>query len=135
MRYPDDLGDPRRAGSVHPVRRLSVLLLLLALTIAGCGGDDEADSPAAPGAQSGTVEVGMDELKFDPADITVKVGTKIVWTNLEDIPHNVVSERAGLGSELIQKDGTYEHTVDKPGEFVYVCTLHPGMDGTLTVVE
>lgn len=77
----------------------------------------------------------MDRLKFEPADITVAAGSKIVWTNLESIPHNVVSERAGLASELIQKDETYEHTADKPGDFVYVCTLHPGMDGTITVVE
>ena len=114
--------------------RLSLPLLLTA-AIAGCGEGEESSSPAPAEQQSGTVEVGMDKLKFVPADITVTAGTTIVWTNLEDIPHNVVSERAGLGSELIQKDGTYEYTADKLGEFVYVCTLHPGMDGTITVVE
>lgn len=115
------------------MRRLTLPLLLVA-TIAGCGGGEPSSSaPAAP--LSGTVEVGMNRLKFEPADITVRTGTSIVWTNLENVPHNVVSEEAGLASELIQKDGTYEKTVATPGEYGYVCTLHPGMEGTITVVE
>lgn len=115
-------------------RRLG-LTLVLAVAIAGCGGGEGSSSPSPAEPLSGTVEVGMDELEFDPADITVTAGTKIVWTNLEEVPHNVVSERAGLGSELIRKGGTYEYTAERLGEFVYVCTLHPGMDGTITVVE
>ena len=29
--------------------------------------------------------------------------------------------------------GTYSYTPTKPGKIEYTCTLHPGMDGELTV--
>ena len=47
----------------------------------------------------------------------------------------MAEEGADFESELIQKDGTYEYTADAAGTIEYVCTLHPGMDGTITVVE
>jgi plastocyanin len=31
--------------------------------------------------------------------------------------------------------GSYSYTPRKPGTIKYVCTLHPGMDGTLVVTK
>lgn len=123
-------------------------LAALVLAVAGCGGDDAADtastasapaaestpSTAAPATDGEAVQIGMKGLKFDPAEVTVKVGTTVTWKNLEDIPHNVTAEKgATFESDTFGKDGTYEYKAEKAGTVKYVCTIHPGMEGTLTV--
>lgn len=120
-------------------RALLPLALAAALTLTACGDDDSSSSPDAgsPDAPlTGTVDVGMNRLKFDPDAITVKVGAKIVWTNLENVPHDVAAtDGADFKSKVFGQDQTYSYTADKAGEIAYVCTLHPGMDGTITVVD
>jgi len=64
------------------------------------------------------------------------VGTRIVWTNRENVPHNVVAQSgAQFESEAFDQGKTYEYVAKTPGEIAYVCTLHPGMEGTITVVQ
>ncbi len=115
------------------LRRTLPLLLCAAAIAAGCGSDDEES--AAPAAPAGANQVGMKDLKFIPADITVKAGETITWTNQESVPHNVVNAQEGEQpkSELFNEGGTYEFTPKEPGKIEYVCTIHPGMEGTITV--
>ncbi len=35
----------------------------------------------------------------------------------------------------IQTEGSFSHTFDDTGDYPYVCTLHSGMRGTVTVVD
>ena len=120
------------------MRRLAIPLTLLALLAAACGGDDGggggeqgASSEACP---SGSVEIKMVDIKFDPEDATVGVGQEVCWINEDSIDHNAVAESgADFESELYGKGETFTATVDQPGTVEYVCTIHPGMTGTLTV--
>ena len=120
------------------MRRLAIPLTLLALLAAACGGDDGggggeqgASSEACP---SGSVEIKMVDIKFDPEDATVGVGQEVCWINEDSIDHNAVAESgADFESELYGKGETFTATVDQPGTVEYVCTIHPGMPGTLTV--
>lgn len=125
-------------------RLLLVPFAAAALAVAGCGDDAETTSSAAapaattsaaaPEAAGNAVQIGMNGLQFEPKDVTVKVGTKVTWKNLEDIPHNVVAEKgATFESDTFGKDGTFVFTAAKPGTIAYVCTIHPGMAGTLSV--
>ena len=77
----------------------------------------------------------MQDLKFVPEDITVKAGEEITWVNEDTAPHNVVNATEGEEprSELFNEGGTYRFTPTKAGKIDYVCTIHPGMDGTITV--
>jgi len=119
-------------------RVLLSLALVSCLALTACGGDSDSssssDAPATP--QTGTVDVGMNRLEFDPVDVTVKTGAKIVWTNLENVPHDVTAEEgAEFKSKVFGQDETFEYTTEKAGEIAYTCTLHPGMDGAITVVD
>ncbi len=118
--------------------RLALPLLLLALFAAACGGDDGgggAEEGATSGAcPSGSVEIKMIDIKFDPENATVGVGQEVCWLNEDTIDHNAVAESgADFKSELYGKGETFVTTVDTPGTVDYVCTIHPGMTGTLTV--
>ena len=132
------------------MKRLLILLLACtALVAAGCGGDEEEDSTPAGGGGAATQEdtstgeasgegltIAMKDFKFDPKNATVKVGQTVTWTNEDSAPHNAVDEKGGaFKSELVNKGETYEFTAEKAGKIDYVCTIHPGMEGTLTVTE
>ena len=118
-------------------RALLPLTLAAVLSLTACG-DDSSSSPDAGTADApltGPVAVGMNRLKFEPEHVTVKAGARIVWTNRENVPHNVVAEDgADFKSEVFGQDKTFEYRTEQAGTIEYVCTLHPGMDGTITVV-
>ena len=119
-------------------RILPLLCAVGALAAAGCGGgdDDGGGSTAAPAASSsgGGVAIKMQNIAFDPKDVTVKAGQKITWTNDDTTDHNVTADSgADFKSDNFGKGGTFSFTPTKAGTIKYVCTIHPGMDGTLTV--
>ncbi len=72
---------------------------------------------------------------FDPEPVEVEAGAKIEWVNDDDANHTATSDDgssfdtgnldAGQTSEPI--------TLDKPGEYTYVCAVHPYMHGTVEV--
>jgi plastocyanin len=87
--------------------------------------------------KGGVVQVTYKGFAIDPANITVKAGQKIKWTNEDGAIHNVITQ--GAGPEMIKspdfgKAKTFEFTPSKPGTIKYLCTFHPSsMQGTITV--
>jgi len=83
-------------------------------------------------AQAEDVNVMIDNFTFEPAQLTVKVGDTVTWTNRDDIPHTVVS--AGkFRSKTMDTDGTFAFTFTAAGEYKYFCSLHPHMTGIVKV--
>ena len=127
---------------------LILACLALGLVAAGCGDDDGGDSggdsastteePAGGGG--GGAQVGMQNIQFDPKDITVKAGETITFTNDEAVPHDV-HKTSGPGDDFssgdtggMQEGDTFELKLDEPGKYEYVCKVHaPGMAGSITV--
>jgi plastocyanin len=140
-------------------RLLALLLALVALAVvaAGCGGgdDDDGDSgngggnapaaeePAAPtaeddgGGSGGTgpgTQVSMKDIKFNPGTVTIKAGGKVTWTNDDSVGHDVTGDDFESGSPGgIEGGSTFSHTFKKAGTYNYVCSVHPGMKGTVKV--
>ena len=93
---------------------------------------DQADTtPMA--ANSVTIQ----NYAFKAANITVKKGTKVTWTNQDSVQHDVVMDNGGTGpnSELLSKGETYSYTFDTVGTFAYHCSPHPYMKASVTVTE
>ena len=87
-------------------------------------------APPAPKTQRSAVHI--DNFVFEPAQLTVKVGQTVTWTNRDDIPHTVVC--AGkFRSKTMDTDGTFSFTFTAPGEYKYFCSLHPHMTGVVKV--
>jgi plastocyanin len=83
-------------------------------------------------ARAEDVAVHIDNFVFEPAQLTVKVGQTVTWTNRDDIPHTVVC--AGkFRSKAMDTDGTFSFTFTAAGEYKYFCSLHPHMTGTVKV--
>jgi plastocyanin len=76
---------------------------------------------------------------FDPAEIPVKVGTTVVWTNKDSASHTVTSGDPSAGpsgtfdSGLIKANNTFQYKFSSAGTTEYFCTIHPWMTGKVTV--
>ena len=77
-------------------------------------------------------KVMIDNFTFEPAQLTVKVGTTVTWTNRDDIPHTVVSP-SKFRSKTMDTDGSFSFTFTTAGEYKYFCSLHPHMQGVVKV--
>src|SRR3954452_9025661 len=84
-------------------------------------------------AQTSMVAVVIDNFVFSPERLTVKVGTTVIWTNRDDIPHTVAAKDRGFKSKVMDTDESYSFTFSTPGEYSYFCSLHPHMVGTIVV--
>ena len=83
-------------------------------------------------AQAAEHVVVMDGVKFDPATLTVQRGDSVVWKNNDPFPHTATAQ--GLfDSKEIAPGKSFKWTARKAGSYDYVCTLHPGMKGSITV--
>jgi plastocyanin len=109
------------------------------------GAATPAPTAAASDSPSGaTVEVtvGTDngaELKFDPGEVTVRAGAsvRLTFENRSTVPHNLTFQGPiTVATSTVVAPGaseTLEFKSPDPGEYPFVCTLHPGMGGTLVV--
>jgi plastocyanin len=76
--------------------------------------------------------VTIDNFTFQPAQLTVKVGTTVTWKNHDDIPHTIVS--AGkFRSKTLDTDDSFSFTFAAAGDYKYFCSLHPHMTGMIKV--
>ena len=83
-------------------------------------------------ARAEDTKLSIDNFTFAPAQLTVKVGTTVTWTNHDDIPHTVVS--AGkFRSKTLDTDDGFSFTFTAAGEYKYFCSLHPHMTGMIKV--
>ena len=88
--------------------------------------------PLGVRAHAEEIKVTIDNFTFSPAELKVKVGDTVTWTNHDDIPHTVVS--AGkYRSKTMDTDGTFSFTFASAGDYKYFCSLHPHMTGTVKV--
>ena len=134
------------------MKRLYSVAACLALggaLVAGCGGSSSSsskssssDSPAATtpaaaaGGAGGTVAVSMKNIQFAPKSVTAKVGQTIKWTNDDSVDHNVTAKSGATFKSSTFGQGRPTRTrLTKAGTISYVCTIHPGMAGTIIVTK
>jgi plastocyanin len=84
-------------------------------------------------ASAASVDVKIDNFTFGPQTLTVSVGTTVVWTNRDDIPHTVVSTDGVFKSKVRDTDEKFSYTFNKAGTYPYFCSVHPKMTGKVVV--
>src|ERR1700719_1856911 len=94
------------------------------LTAAGEGVVQAAASPTT---------IDIDNFAFTPAALTVTAGTTVTWKNEDDSPHRIGDQNGTFKSAALDTDDTFSHTFAAPGEYPYICTIHPYMAGKIIV--
>jgi len=87
---------------------------------------------SAAAADSHTIII--KKFMFNPMDVTVTAGTDVIWENQDGEPHTVVSVTNDFRSQALDEKDKFSHTFEKPGIYKYICSIHPKMVGTITVV-
>lgn len=87
----------------------------------------------APGGAPTAATVIMYQTAFVPANVTVKAGGTVTWRNTDGEPHNATGN--GIDTGNLVTNASSARTFQSVGTFNYTCTLHAGMNGTVTVVQ
>jgi plastocyanin len=94
---------------------------------------------------TGTTGVTIADNAFAPADLTVQVGTTVIWTHQGADTHTVTADSGSFNSgsdpsEWLEAGDQYSVNFGQPGTFAYYCLIHggpggTGMSGTITVAQ
>lgn len=90
-----------------------------------------ATTPAAS-ATPGLVAVRIVDFAFDPATVTIAVGTTVIWTNT-GVEHTTTSSDNVWGSDVLARGDSFRYQFTRPGTYPYICGLHPDMQATVIV--
>ncbi|MHC4445434.1 MAG: cupredoxin domain-containing protein [Planctomycetota bacterium] len=113
-------------------RKLTYSIMALVLIIVALSGQVCQPPQGGNGGDSGMTTVRMQNIAFNPKTITIQVGQTVQWINNDLLPHTVTSgnpedQDAGsmFDSALLFLNGTFQHTFNETGTFVYYCRVHP----------
>ncbi|MFL6551651.1 MAG: cupredoxin family copper-binding protein [Povalibacter sp.] len=110
----------------HSLPQIAAIALGLA-AYAAWSADQSAAAPA-----TGTTIV-IENMGFTPAEVVVKRGTRVTWTNKDMFPHTATANGKTFDSGNIEANASWSYVASEPGDYAYVCALHPTMKGRLIV--
>ena len=120
-------------------------IVAAALLFGGCGGGaTPAQTPASGTPPGPSVGVAADSLAFDATQLGVaaNVAFTIVFDNREAVPHNISIDRQQGDTQTRVFEGAvfsgpatrwYAAPALAPGEYTFLCQVHPSMTGRLLV--
>jgi plastocyanin len=72
---------------------------------------------------------------YSPSAPSVQIDTTVTWTNNDIIAHTVTDKDAQFDSFEIPAGSSWQMIFTEVGVFNYYCKIHPGMEGSVTVVS
>jgi len=88
---------------------------------------------------------------YDPPTLTIQTGDTVTWINNDKEGHTVTSGKSSgrfgwmnknfgtpdglFDSDRFMPNESWSYTFENPGSFSYYCTIHPWMEGIITVKE
>lgn len=78
-------------------------------------------------------EVAIRDFAFEPAEVIIKRGAKVRWTNLDIAPHTATSNEADWDTGALEQHESAEVTFTEAGTFRYFCAYHPHMKAVVRV--
>lgn len=120
----------------------------LAIAVSACGnGPPDLGSAGGGGATVGVAAasgLGTPAVKvtaissnqFSPGTTSAKVGQVVQWTVAQDsVPHNVTwdTDQTLNSPQSIGPGESWQVKFTVAGTYTYHCTIHPGMNGQITV--
>ena len=134
--------------AMAPRRVLTLAALLTcAAALGACGsgsGSTSSGATTSAGAPAGSagasqtplIQIKLANIAFSPSAVNARVGQRITWVNEDSVDHNVIARSgASFRSAVLHSGDSYSFTPTRAGRILYVCTIHPNMTATLTVVR
>lgn len=80
-----------------------------------------------------SASVSIKNFAFNPTPLTIKVGTTVTWTNNDSAPHQIKSDT--FNSAMLSNGGNFQFTFSAVGQYSYLCSVHPSMQGQIIVTQ
>ena len=95
---------------------------------------------SAPGHTAPEVTLAIHLFQFQPRSVEVAAGTRVTWTNGDEIEHTVTSgdgEAADgrFAGIVVGKGSSFTQQFDQPGVYGYFCDRHHFMRGEIRVLS
>ncbi len=92
-------------------------------------------TPAQQGAPvTGVTHMNMQNFAYQMANMQVRAGTTVTWTNQDNVPHSITFKNGMKDSGLLYQGQSFSYTFNTPGTYQYYCSVHPYMVATVTVI-
>jgi plastocyanin len=132
------MNQPRRVTSAS--RELLGLACVIAVIVAGCVGYAASTQAGAGETSDGKASVTIQISQFRPTPVEVRAGTRVTWTNQDDILHTVTSGTPEhrdnrFEAALDGKGASSTFTFTQGGIYPYFCDRHQSMRGEIRVRE
>ncbi len=120
-------------------QRMNIRLTIAAGALIASAACSSSSSPTTPSNGSGTqvsIVSGSSALTttaYSPNPVVVAVGGTATWKNNDNVAHTASANDGTWGSGSIAPGASFSRTFPTAGSFLYKCTIHPGMVGTVTV--
>jgi plastocyanin len=83
-------------------------------------GEGTPDQPAA---------IRIQDAAFQPSELTIPVGTTVIWTQSSNLPHTVTADDGRFDSGTLQNGDIFQLTFREEGRYPYYCAFHGGPGG------
>lgn len=118
---------PRHVGGIVIGLAALVAMSLAGPAVAQTDPSTSTTTTVLAGPPDKTVRV-LDNV-FKPRKVKVAVGTKVIWKWGGVAAHNVVVTKGPQKfKSKTMATGKFSRTISKPGKYLIVCTIHPGMN-------
>ncbi len=112
-------------------RPLAGLGIALGLALSGTVATTTA---AAPDMQAIRVEMAANPNRFEPALVTVPVGTTVTWVDVSGTHTTTSYDGLWDSGRRLQVGESYSYTFNQPGVYRYYCVPHEDVGMIATVV-
>jgi len=137
---------------------LALMMLIASLLLVACGDDSsetttttttednaaaptdaESDAggnaPAPSGDAVRSAKVEIVDFAYDPDPVTIEAGGKVIWQNMDSAPHTATADDGSFDTGDLGEGKLKSESFKRAGAYSYFCEIHPGMKGTVRVVE
>jgi plastocyanin len=84
-------------------------------------------------AEQKTYSVRIEQFAYSPETLTIPVGSKVTFTNYDNVEHTVTAKDGSFDSGLFGNGKSYTKTFTKAGEYKIYCKPHTFMVATIVV--
>jgi len=112
----------------------SLIVAILAIAAASCGGD--STSPSSTSGTTISIVSGASALTAtanSPNPVTIARGSTVTWVNNDSTTHDQTADGGSFNTGNIAPGARASVTFQNAGSFPYHCSIHPNMIGTITV--
>ena len=90
----------------------------------------QGDEMKPPGTKQ---DITIQNFAFSPAELRIKKGETVVWTNKDSATHTVTALDGSFDSKGLNNAQTFSFTFENAGTFEYKCSFHSNMKATIIV--